>query len=390
MTSQSLDETIQRRFTDFMEWGEPPFDYERNVFESQFKRLLRLFDGKITPPYEVEIQSSSSCNINCVWCVGDQYPRLKNLLNQKSMRKVSQDMVEFVEDGFGIETVKFSGFVGEPLVNPATIDGLEVLIENGKRVGLFTNGMLMDRETSDGRRYLDTICEASFLHVSLDAGSETTMQHLKGYQADFERIMTNLEQAINTREKRKTRLEIGVGYIITPDNFNEIYKLARRLKEMGVDFIRFKVDITGRYLLGDTAEKAKEEVAKAKGLVDSRFKVVSIHTEDESQGCEIYDIHTMGKIRCYTTQLWSTVGSDGQLYACDHRTHKNGRPYGDLKTNTFRDVWTSRQNSLPDEYCNMCSPFGTRINRFLNFLFQLERGQIVELHDNYLQTGDRK
>ena len=389
MTAQSLDDTVQSRFVEFMEWGEPPFNYERKVFESQFERLLRIYDRKITPPYEVEIQPSSSCNINCVWCVGDQYPRLKNLLNKESMRKVSQDMIDFVEDGFGIETVKFSGFVGEPLVNPATIEGLEVFIENGKRVGLFTNGILMDRETTDGRRYLDTICEASFLHVSLDASSETTMQHLKGYQADFERIITNLEQAIAMREQRRTKLEIGVGYIITPDNFDEIYSIATRLKEMGVDFIRFKVDITGRYLLGDTAERAIEEVAKAKELIDASFNVVSVHTGEESQSCEIYDIHRMGKIKCYTTQLWGTVGSDGQLYACDHRTHKNGRPYGDLKTNTFRDIWTARQNSLPDEYCNMCSPFGTRINRFLNFLFQIEREQIVGLHDSYFQGEKR-
>ena len=71
------------------------------------------------------------------------------------MLKITKDILDFTEDGFKIETVKFSGFVGEPLVNPATIDGLEKIISDGRRTGLFTNGMFMDNQTNEGRKYFE-------------------------------------------------------------------------------------------------------------------------------------------------------------------------------------------------------------------------------------------
>lgn len=377
------------QFLRFLNRGSTPFDYERRVFESQFERLLRIYDGKFTPPYEVEIQPSSRCNINCVWCVGGSFPKLENILGKKEMRKITADLVDFEEDGFKVDTIKFSGFVGEPLVNPATIDGLEILIAAGKRVGLFTNGILLDRMTDDNRRYLDVVADASYIHLSLDAGSPETYSMLKGKKEDFERIMRNLKEIVSAREKRKSKLEIGVGYIITPENYLEIVPICTMLKDYGVDFIRFKVDITGKKILDGSADSATEELNAAMELNDSTFRVVSIHQQQEMAGkvLGVYDTHYMPGIKCYTSKLWGTIGSDGLLYGCDHRTRPNGEPDGDLKKYPIRQVWKMRNGDLPNERCVMCSPFGRRVNEFLSFLFSLERDEIVRLHEE--QVGGK-
>lgn len=377
----NVEETPQKTkeaFLKFTEREDSLFNYEKQVFENHFERLLRIYDGKITPPYEVEIQPSSVCNVNCVWCVGRDFKRLKNLLTREHMAKIAKEIINFEEDGFGVDTVKFSGFVGEPLLNPATVEGLRIFSENGKRVGLFTNGMLLDEHLPD-------IVNISYLHLSLDAGSQKTFKILKGERADFVKVMSDLKKLVLEREKRGTSLEIGVGYIISPENYHEIPAITSQLKEYGVDFIRFKVDITGEKRLTDISDAVLEKLSLAKGLADEKFKVLVIHQEDEIRGerPEIYDIHKIKGVRCYLHKLFGAISSDGCVYSCDFKTYSGSEVVADLKKCSFRDAWLKKNDDLPNSTCVRCPPMGVRINKFLTFLFGLKREEIIKLHEDF-------
>ena len=38
---------------------------EFDLLKTHFSRIINLFEGRILPPYEILIHSSSVCNLNC-------------------------------------------------------------------------------------------------------------------------------------------------------------------------------------------------------------------------------------------------------------------------------------------------------------------------------------
>ena len=51
---------------------ERQFSYERLLVTQKRQYLYAFIDGKPFPPFEVEIQMSSKCNLKCSWCIGDE------------------------------------------------------------------------------------------------------------------------------------------------------------------------------------------------------------------------------------------------------------------------------------------------------------------------------
>ncbi|MBU0630491.1 MAG: SPASM domain-containing protein [Candidatus Margulisbacteria bacterium] len=375
--------------------GNTPLNYEKHLVQQQWSRILKVLQGKVVPPYEVEIQPSSACNISCIWCIGEsiqnanQVIRLPNALKKtKDMLKVVAGIVDYkVRDNYTeggehrmrdyrVETVKFSGFIGDPLVaKEATLAGMQYLSQNYVRVGLFTNGIMMDETT------WDTIANAGFLHLSLDAGSPETFAYLKCKrdlalgEKYFGLIMRNLE-GLAARKARSAgaAADLNVGYILNPYNYRELPGIAHRLKETGVNYLRLKIDIADQLTLSlPQIREAKELIGEVKAtLVGPDFKLVETHQLEgppDERRCFS---------RCYTHFLWGTVGSDGNVYPCDHNTYPGAPHYGNAINTPFREVWEGPMHALisrglPNICPPTCSPFATRVNPFLEALKRQQR-----------------
>ena len=96
----------------------------------------------------------------------------------------------------------------------------------------------------------------------------------------FDMILRNIEDIAHIRDRKGSKMEITVGYILTPGNYYEIVELARRLKDIGVNRMRFKRDITGLCSLKDYQRDAVyydllERIRSE--LVDDYFKISVTH-----------------------------------------------------------------------------------------------------------------
>ncbi|MFH1073060.1 MAG: hypothetical protein V1743_06545 [Nanoarchaeota archaeon] len=138
---------------EFLQRGEKPCDYEMQLLRDK-ERIQAIFDGKIIPPYELEIQTTAVCNLKCGHCFGRDYERIKPQMTKSQIQTLGKRIEDFVEGEYRITVVKFCGTTGEPLLNPTTLYGIDLFKEMGKAVVVYTNGLFLDRKHRDGHAYL--------------------------------------------------------------------------------------------------------------------------------------------------------------------------------------------------------------------------------------------
>ncbi len=360
-----------QKFDEFLNKGEFPCDYERQLLQKHEKRIKAILQGKTIPPYEVEIQPSSYCNLNCKHCFGKALTseKLPNRIGEEELQTIAKKTDTYKENGFEIEIAKFCGTTGEPLFNPATMYGIELFKNLGKKVIVFTNGLWLDKKYKN-KEYLEYIAEADKLNLSIDAGSEETFMKLKG-RLGFERIINNLGRLIEKKEQKRKNLDVTVSYVVGKDNYHETYKIARLIKDFGVDQLVFRVDFTDPKEIQKISDKIIYNINRAKEYQNGKFKIISVYSEQQIKN-DNSGFHSRGR-KCFNQHFWACVGPDCNLYACGHRTYHGVKSYGSLLEKSFDEIWESnlrKENikNLPDEKCKFCSPSSTRRNDFMTFL----------------------
>ncbi len=370
--------------------GHFPSDYEYNMLRNYADYIDLFVDGKPFPPFEIEIQMSSNCNFRCTWCIGDSVQKqkkikgLSNFLSRENVDKLVDGIIDFRQNGLKIQMVKFSGFIGEPLIQKeATISAIQRLAGAGFKVGLFTNGVFMKEDT------WDTLAHIYYVNLSLDGGPYSFFwlkefprnTDLTFTKKTFNTVIENIGGLNRVKEERNTPVNITVSYVVVPGNHNEIYEVTKLVKEAGANGIRFKCDIGGRHKLklkdeGDesTLDEAYDQIQKAKtDLNDETFKVIEVHTKDDARD-ETYNKWDC-KNGCFYQDFVATVGSDGDLYLCDHNTMPGAIPFGNVINESLQEVWESNKRKrlleiIPDIcVCEVCPPFANRANFFLKKIY---------------------
>lgn len=350
------------------------------VYRKMCPYICAFLEGRPFSPFEVEIQMSSTCNLNCQWCIGKEMQsdiknmRLSNNIRGDKINEIVEGIIDCKIGGLGINAVKFSGFIGEPLMmKRETLSGMRQLKEAGFRVGLFTNGGLMGKDT------WQTLANMDYVHVSLDAGPRSfaavkESTHSRQRSSTFNKIIRNIRGLNKVRRMhKKTQLQINIGYVIVPGNHEEIYKTAKLAKATGADSIRFKCDIGGQHNIkcDNILETTFNQVERAiKDLSEkNKFAVYCIHTRHDIER-ENYTIWDCSK-GCLYQNFLATIGSDGNLYWCDHNTMPGAISLGNVMEAPFKIIWQNKNGNDPSKgirnTCkgSVCPPFGNSANHIL-------------------------
>ena len=160
----------ENKFLTLLTKSAPPFDYEKQIFNDHFENVMSTLNGDNPPPYEIEIQPTSNCNLRCKHCFGTFLTsnRIEDKIGMEEMKILSKRISEFDKDKLKIETVKFCGTTGEPLANPSTVYGIKLFKDKNKKVILYTNGLWLDKKTKENKEYLEYVLDADKINISLD------------------------------------------------------------------------------------------------------------------------------------------------------------------------------------------------------------------------------
>jgi len=384
LKGQSSDEN----FLGLLNRESPPFDYERQLFNDHYQDVAAVLRGENPVPYEIEIQPSSSCNLRCEHCFGKSLTckRLENLLGLEEFQVIAERIRDFNLNGRRIETVKFCGTTGEPLVNPNTVYAVRIFKQIGKKVVLYTNGLWLDKTSEERIPYMDYFLEADRVNVSLDAGSDSVFRDLKGFNG-FARTLNNIGDLVEKARKTRSKLRVDLSYVIGPKNFRDILRATGLAKRLGTNNIIFRVDFTNPDAIREMAQDIIEIRSIAEAQSTDDFKVLFAYSDDEIRKGKQAEIERSKK--CFNHHFWACIGPDCQLYTCGHRTYFGVKSFGNVLEKPLEELWLSSErleavDKLPDENCRFCSPSCYRRDQMMSLLTKLSIDEVERLHEKYV------
>jgi MoaA/NifB/PqqE/SkfB family radical SAM enzyme len=315
-----------------------------NLKITQFPAKIDSFKaGIITAPIYVRLKPTNHCNMACSWCSysdGTKRPKDQGATNhlQGHMHEemVEQDNwtcakgYEIIDDlaAIGVRAVTFSGG-GEPLLHPNIVDFLKLASSRNLDISIITNGQLLVGERADLLR------TAKWVRVSIDYTTAEQMVASRRVSANrFDTVLANLA----TFAVAKNGCELGINFIVTRDNCDGLYDFASRLKDIGVQNIRFSpvyVENFRRYH-EPIRESVDRQLQEIQTLCDDRFSVNSTYDIDSPSKSTVRPFS-----RCLYAQTVPVIGADLGVYGCHNVAYTKHGLIGHIRDRRFSDLWFS-------------------------------------------------
>jgi len=305
-------------------------------------RVSEWLEGKEIYPIYAEISPSGACNHRCVFCGLDFMEYKSRFLETDLLKKRLSEMADL-----GLKSIMFGG-EGEPLLHK-NIDSLTVHAKSeGIDVAFTTNGVLLNKKIVDNA--LESI---TWIKISIGGATEETYSKIHRTKPDdLKRVFKNLSYAVEVKEKKGYKTTLGMQLILLPENWAEAIQLARKAKEIGMNYLVIKP--YSQHPLSKT--KAYQEIRysdylylsdELKKLNDENFNVIfRMHTMkkwDEAQ-------HKYEK--CLALPFWSYIDAGGDVWGCSCYLGDNKFYYGNIYENTFAEIWKGEQRKKSLDWTN--------------------------------------
>ena len=290
-----------------------------------------------TPPFLI-LFINSICNLKCEHCFYWQNLNRRDDLSFEELVALSEDLGP-------IENLNLSG--GEPFLRKDFAEVCRQFIEHNqvKQIYVPTNAYYPERTI----RALEKVFEDERLQLfacelSLD-GMPEFHNEFRGNPRSFEKAMETYE-ALAELQKREPRLHIHSISTVTADNVEEIRRLTTYLFERCPQMEHHNLAL----IRGDRKNPSLEGPAlRAFQELDRYAKRLWAQREQGRIGAVVDPMLTWAKVRtaaerqqvvpCKAGILSGVVYSNGDVGLCE--TTASHPPVGNLRQNTFREIWSS-------------------------------------------------
>ena len=208
-------------------------------------RVVDFIGNKKVDPINIEIDPSNACNHSCPFCISGHLHLTKfkgtEFFNRQMMSK--DILMNFVKDISTSQTksISFTGG-GEPTMNPHLKDAIKYLNNNSEiEMGMFTNGSMLTRFD-----LFDTIVNSlKWVRISIDSGVSEKYNKLRVTNSsnNFDVVINNIKKLIEYKKKFNSKITIGVGFVVSRDNYEEILDFANLFKDLDVDYCQYKPEV---------------------------------------------------------------------------------------------------------------------------------------------------
>ncbi|MFA5755218.1 MAG: radical SAM protein [Candidatus Paceibacterota bacterium] len=320
-------------------------DYHKIMFHPErlalwLKALKSWKEAKQLYPIYVEVSLSGVCNHRCRFCAFDYLGYNEGFADFRNLKRVINDMTKG-----RVKSILFSG-EGEPLLHPKVKEIIQYTSSQGIDVALSTNGTFLTEDVSK-----NILPFLKWLKVSIDAGTAKT--HIKIHRPkmqDFDQIMNNIQKVAKIKKKKKLECTLGGQLILLPDNYEEVKILAKKLKNIGFDYLVIKPysqhpDSFNKEYEGIYYEKyfyLKDELEK---FNDKNFQI-------------IFREHTMKKLereksykKCHAVPyFWAHLVTNGDVYSCGNFIGDKRFKLGNYNQESFKRIWEGEKRKKHWEF----------------------------------------
>jgi wyosine [tRNA(Phe)-imidazoG37] synthetase (radical SAM superfamily) len=326
-----------------------------DIFNPQAKvmanvdRVVEFVETGNTAPVLIEVDPSNACNHACSFCLSsyihfDKYKGTETFSRATMPRDMLMGLCEdFVS--MGVRAVNWTGG-GEPCLNKHLKEAIEYCGKNGIKQGIFTNGTLLDK-----RDLFETMVDnMTWVRISIDTGTEESYNKIRIPKggADWNKMVSNVKKLIEVNKSKGNKIDIGVGYVISPDTYKEIVDFAKFFKDFDLTYCQYKPEIVIREDGGEQRdkefwiEKVIPLLDEAKEILGDKFQCngykITDLTEDPSLLGRNYK-------KCLGSQISPCIGADGHIYVCTNHRGWKQYSYGCLYDGkSFREIWDDLQS----------------------------------------------
>lgn len=296
-------------------------------------RLNDWLEGKTVYPIFAEISPSGTCNHRCSFCAVDYLEYKERFIDKELLKDALSEM-----GVLGLRSVLYSG-EGEPLLHK---DLDEIIIHTKKQkidVALVSNGVYLTEDFLN-----KTLGALSWIKISLDSGtSETHAKIHRTHPDDFDRVLKNITYAVKLKKEKGCVCTIGIQLLLLPDNENEVEVLAKKAKELGVDYLVVKP-----YSQHAFSSNIKYAAVHYNNNNSHHLKELP-HKYNNENFSVIIRHHTMNKYRnkdrgykrCYAAPFMTYIDTDGNVWACKDFIGDQRFNLGNIAERHIREIFNS-------------------------------------------------
>lgn len=334
------------------------FNHENKIFNhSNWEITKSIIDGSINQRVSpiLTLDLTDKCNYNCLYCID------KKLVKQKENKEINWDTLSNLLIDLklkGCKGIEISGG-GEPTLYSHFKDFLLLCSELNFRLALISNGSML-------YKYIDEINTSPFdwIRVSLDAACSETHSLVHNVNSDFSLLIESIS-------KISKKHVLGISFLITDYNYDEIYKATVLSKKIGAKYIEFK-PLNNNYKSDySTNEKYKKDIMyqleKSFALEDKSFKVYSPSTLLNWLEPNNF---VNDSFFCFAAYYRSVLTPSG-VYVCPN--HRGKHTDNKIPKSAYELINLRNQEIESINICNDCSSFCSRklINKILDSIIKI-------------------
>lgn len=312
-------------------------------------KLNKIKNGQQIVPAQVQLIISDLCNQDCHFCAYRMSGYSSNQLftegaelasfgSSNPKRMIEYDkVVEILDDckEMGVGAIQITGG-GEPTVHPYHAEIFNDVVDRGLDLALVTNGAVLKDSA------IDALLRASWVRFSIDAGSEKTYASVRNVsRSSFKRTWSNVEKLVAKKRNENADVTIGIGFVVTNENWSEVFECAKKAKEIGVDNVRisavFQNDGPRYFKL--FYNEVRDLICRSVELSDKKFRVFDNFGDrigDLEQEHPDYEY-------CGYQEFNTYIGGDLNVYRCCVLAYNERGKLGSIKNIRFKDFWESEE-----------------------------------------------
>tara|TARA_R100000234_G_scaffold39845_1_gene23827 strand:+ start:19169 stop:20383 length:1215 start_codon:yes stop_codon:yes gene_type:complete len=330
------------------------YSKKSKIFNPQSKitanvdRVVEFLETGNTSPVLIEVDPSNACNHACSFCLSsyihfDKYKGTETfsraVMPRDMLMGLCQDFVDM-----GVRAVNWTGG-GEPTLNKHLKEAIEYCGSHGIKMGMFTNGTLFDKWDM-----FDALVDnMTWVRISVDAGTRETYNNVRRARGkqNWDKMVENLTKLIEVNNSKGKKIDIGVGYVVSPDTYHEIVDFAKFFKDFDLTYCQYKPEIVIREDGGEQRElefwrdKVGPLLAEAEEILGDKFQVNGYKFEDLATDREKFGRNYK---KCLGSQISPCIGADGHIYVCTNHRGWKQYSYGCLYDGkTFKEIWSDME-----------------------------------------------
>jgi len=310
--------------------GEKYYAFDSHKLIYHMERVYAHFrEGQRIYPLHIDIGATKKCNIKCVYCYGVFQKMTGDIIP-------AQVLVQLFRDAptLGIKALTLTGD-GEPTLNPAVYEAVNVGKKGGLDIGFATNGVAL---TSDKIRVLLNSC--TWLRFNLSAVDQDTYKTIHGVNL-WSKVQDNIWTTVKLKKEIKSNCTIGLQMVLIPEALPQVIPEALFAISTGVDYFVIKqfsdpgCEEMSRFKLDwyDNPE-VMETLKLAESMSNEYTQIVPKWDMIHSKGVRKYD-------HCYDCPLLFQISGSGKCYPCGYLFNNDRFCYGDLHKQSLKEILDS-------------------------------------------------